>query len=184
MNTACWIPDLFMKRVEAREPWTLFRSSDVPDLHELYGARVRGALPAAYEQLGRGRARSIGERIEALELWKQMLADALRDRPSVDHLQGPVQRPQPAGPRRRHPLLATSAPRSRSTPATRRRRSATSARSSSTGTSRRRRDRPREAARDRARRRARARQRDRHQLLPDRGRPRPPTSATARSASA
>ena len=39
MNTACWIPDLFMKRVEAREPWTLFRSSDVADLHETFGER-------------------------------------------------------------------------------------------------------------------------------------------------
>ena len=41
MNTACWIPDLFMQRVEARGPWTLFRSNDVPDLHETYGRGVR-----------------------------------------------------------------------------------------------------------------------------------------------
>ncbi len=38
MNTANWIPDLFMKRMEAREDWTLFRSNEAPDLHELYGS--------------------------------------------------------------------------------------------------------------------------------------------------
>ena len=38
MNTANWIPDLFMKRMEAREDWTLFRSNEVPDLHDLYGS--------------------------------------------------------------------------------------------------------------------------------------------------
>ncbi len=32
-----WVPDLFMKRLEAREDWTLFCSSDAPDLHETYG---------------------------------------------------------------------------------------------------------------------------------------------------
>ena len=46
MNTACWVPDLFMKRMEARGRWTLFRSSDVPDLHELFGA----AFEARYEE--------------------------------------------------------------------------------------------------------------------------------------
>ena len=44
MNTACWIPDLFMQRVEARGQWTLFRSNDVPDLHETYGAEFASAL--------------------------------------------------------------------------------------------------------------------------------------------
>ena len=72
MNTACWVPDLFMQRVEARGQWTLFRSSDVPDLHDLYGARVRGALRGV-----RGGAwppgEMHGEVIQALELWKQML---------------------------------------------------------------------------------------------------------------
>jgi ribonucleoside-diphosphate reductase alpha chain len=37
MNTANWIPDLFMKRMESRENWTLFRSNEVSDLHDLYG---------------------------------------------------------------------------------------------------------------------------------------------------
>jgi ribonucleoside-diphosphate reductase alpha chain len=71
MNTACWIPDLFMKRVEAREHWTLFRSSEVPDLHDLYGR----AFETRYEEYER-RAEAgevFGERIPALDLWKQML---------------------------------------------------------------------------------------------------------------
>jgi ribonucleoside-diphosphate reductase alpha chain len=71
MNTACWIPDLFMKRVEAREHWTLFRSSDVPDLHELYG-RAFEERYAAYEQLAADGV-IVGERIDAIELWKLML---------------------------------------------------------------------------------------------------------------
>jgi ribonucleoside-diphosphate reductase alpha chain len=71
MNTACWIPDLFMKRVEAREPWTLFRSSEVPDLHELYG-RAFEERYLAYEQLAADGV-IVGEQIEAIELWKLML---------------------------------------------------------------------------------------------------------------
>jgi ribonucleoside-diphosphate reductase alpha chain len=39
LNTANWVPDLFMKRMEARENWTLFRSNEVPDLHETYGRK-------------------------------------------------------------------------------------------------------------------------------------------------
>jgi ribonucleoside-diphosphate reductase alpha chain len=71
MNTACWIPDLFMKRMEARATWTLFRSSDVPDLHELFGS----AFEARYlEYEARVAAGELwGEQIEAIELWKQML---------------------------------------------------------------------------------------------------------------
>jgi ribonucleoside-diphosphate reductase alpha chain len=37
MNTANWIPDLFMKRIESRQEWTLFRANETPDLHDLYG---------------------------------------------------------------------------------------------------------------------------------------------------
>ena len=71
MNTACWVPDLFMKRMEARASWTLFRSSDVPDLHELFGS----AFEARYEEYeAQVAAGSLwGEQIEAIELWKQML---------------------------------------------------------------------------------------------------------------
>ena len=71
MNTACWTPDLFMKRVEARQHWTLFRSSEVPDLHDTYGAAFAERYLAYVQAAARGEIH--GERIEALELWKLML---------------------------------------------------------------------------------------------------------------
>jgi ribonucleoside-diphosphate reductase alpha chain len=71
MNTACWIPDLFMKRMEAREQWTLFRSSEVTDLHDLYGREFEERY-VAYERMAEA-GEIFGERIPALELWKQML---------------------------------------------------------------------------------------------------------------
>ncbi len=58
---------------------------------------LRGALPSNTRSWPR-RARSGREQVPAIELWKRMLQDALRDRPPVDHLQGSLQRPQPAGP--------------------------------------------------------------------------------------
>jgi len=71
LNTACWVPDLFMQRVEARQGWTLFRSNDVPDLHDLYGKAFRDRYEA-YER--RAEAGEIwSRRIQALDLWKEML---------------------------------------------------------------------------------------------------------------
>ena len=72
MNTANWIPDLFMKRVKAAGKWTLFSPSDVPDLHGLYGA----AFEARYEEYERMAA--VGEfdlykEVEAQDLWRRML---------------------------------------------------------------------------------------------------------------
>ena len=71
MNTANWIPDLFMKRMEARENWTLFRANETPDLHELYGA----AFEQRYvEYEAKARAGEInGKEVPAIDLWKQML---------------------------------------------------------------------------------------------------------------
>jgi ribonucleoside-diphosphate reductase alpha chain len=71
MNTACWVPDLFMQRVEARADWTLFRANDVPDLHETYG-REFAERYAAYERRAAD-GELYAETIPALELWKQML---------------------------------------------------------------------------------------------------------------
>jgi ribonucleoside-diphosphate reductase alpha chain len=71
MNTAAWIPDLFMKRMEARQKWTLFRSSDVPDLHDLYGSAFE-ARYEHYEALFEA-GELWGEQMEAIDLWKQML---------------------------------------------------------------------------------------------------------------
>ncbi|HVS53645.1 MAG TPA: ribonucleoside-diphosphate reductase subunit alpha [Opitutaceae bacterium] len=72
MNTANWIPDLFMKRMEARQHWTLFRSNQVKDLHELYGAAFEKRY-LEYEQLAE-QGKVHGQKIEALELWKKMLS--------------------------------------------------------------------------------------------------------------
>jgi ribonucleoside-diphosphate reductase alpha chain len=72
MNTANWIPDLFMKRLEARQHWTLFRSNQVRDLPELYGAAFEQRY-LEYERLAE-EGRIFGQKIEALELWKKMLA--------------------------------------------------------------------------------------------------------------
>jgi len=71
MNTAVWIPDLFMKRMEARTHWTLFRANEVPDLHDLYGR----AFEQRYEEYERlsAEGRLWSRRIEALELWKSLL---------------------------------------------------------------------------------------------------------------
>ena len=71
MNTACWIPDLFMQRVEARGSWTLFRSHDVPDLHETYGAEFERRYVEYERRVAAGELH--GETLPALELWKQML---------------------------------------------------------------------------------------------------------------
>jgi ribonucleoside-diphosphate reductase alpha chain len=72
MNTANWIPDLFMKRVEARGAWTLFRSNQTKDLHELYGRRFEERY-IQYEKLAE-EGKIYGQKIEALELWKKMLS--------------------------------------------------------------------------------------------------------------
>jgi ribonucleoside-diphosphate reductase alpha chain len=71
MNTACWVPDLFMQRMESRQKWTLFRSCDVPDLHDLYGSKFKARYEHYEQQVEAGEL--YGEQIEAIELWKQML---------------------------------------------------------------------------------------------------------------
>src|SRR5690606_35656559 len=65
------IPDLFMKRMEAREDWTLFRSSDAPDLHELYGSKFEERY-VHYQKLAEA-GKIWGRKIPALEIWKKML---------------------------------------------------------------------------------------------------------------
>lgn len=71
MNTANWIPDLFMERLESRSMWTLFRSNETPDLHDLYGKKFKTRYEE-YEALVEQGLMN-GERIPALELWKKML---------------------------------------------------------------------------------------------------------------
>jgi ribonucleoside-diphosphate reductase alpha chain len=72
MNTANWIPDLFMKRMEARASWTLFRANEVPDLHDAYGRKFE-ELYLNYEKLSE-EGKVHGHKIDALDLWKKMLS--------------------------------------------------------------------------------------------------------------
>ncbi|MDF1812119.1 MAG: ribonucleoside-diphosphate reductase subunit alpha [Verrucomicrobiales bacterium] len=71
MNTANWIPDLFMKRMERREDWTLFRSNEVPELHDLYGKAFEERYVAYEKDVEEGRI--FGRQIPAIDLWKKML---------------------------------------------------------------------------------------------------------------
>jgi ribonucleoside-diphosphate reductase alpha chain len=71
MNTANWIPDLFMKRMEARENWTLFRSNEVADLHDLYGQAFEKKYTEYEAQVENGEI--WGHSIPAIDLWKSML---------------------------------------------------------------------------------------------------------------
>ncbi|MEY3395592.1 MAG: hypothetical protein RL346_1828 [Verrucomicrobiota bacterium] len=71
MNTANWIPDLFMKRMEDRQDWTLFRSNETPDLHDLYGKAFEEKYLQYEEMAAEGKIWS--RRFPAIELWKSML---------------------------------------------------------------------------------------------------------------
>jgi ribonucleoside-diphosphate reductase alpha chain len=71
LNTANWIPDLFMKRFENREDWTLFRSNEVPDLHDLYGSAFEKRY-VEYEAMAE-KGLKWSRKVPAVELWKKML---------------------------------------------------------------------------------------------------------------
>ena len=71
MNTANWVPDLFMKRMEAREGWTLLRSNECPDLHDLYGKAFELRY-IEYEKLAE-EGKIWTRKVEAIDLWKKML---------------------------------------------------------------------------------------------------------------
>ena len=71
MNTANWIPDLFMKRMEAREDWTLLRANECPDLHDLYGKAFEQRYREYEAMAAEGKIWS--RRLPAIELWKKML---------------------------------------------------------------------------------------------------------------
>jgi len=71
-NTANWIPDLFMKRVEQDSHWTLFSPDETPDLHDLYGR----AFEERYEEYERMAERGeihLHRRVRARELWRKMI---------------------------------------------------------------------------------------------------------------
>ncbi len=72
MNTANWIPDLFMKRVMENGPWTLFSPSDVPDLHDKYGKEFESAYIGHEQKAARGDIR-LFRTVQATTLWRKML---------------------------------------------------------------------------------------------------------------
>ncbi|MGH8494220.1 MAG: ribonucleoside-diphosphate reductase subunit alpha, partial [Moraxellaceae bacterium] len=73
MNTANWVPDLFMKRVFDDGEWTLFSPADAPDLHDLYGAAFEKRY-SEYEQLTREGKHKLFKRVRAQDLWRKMLS--------------------------------------------------------------------------------------------------------------
>ncbi|RCW74289.1 ribonucleoside-diphosphate reductase subunit alpha [Pseudorhodoferax soli] len=73
MNTANWIPDLFMRRVMEKGQWTLFSPSNVPDLHDLFGADFEKAYVAYEEKAARGDIKP-SKTVPATDLWRKMLS--------------------------------------------------------------------------------------------------------------
>ena len=73
MNTANWVPDLFMKRVAEDQHWTLFSPNETPDLHDLTGQAFELAYTAYEARAERGELR-VHKRIKAVDLWRKMLA--------------------------------------------------------------------------------------------------------------
>ena len=73
MNTANWIPDLFMRRVMDKGTWTLFSPSDVPDLHDKFGAEFEAAYVAYEERAARGEIQP-SKSLPAVDLWRKMLS--------------------------------------------------------------------------------------------------------------
>ena len=72
MNTANWIPDLFMRRVMEKGSWTLFSPSNVPDLHDKFGADFEQAYVAYEAKAARGEIKP-SRTLPAGDLWRKML---------------------------------------------------------------------------------------------------------------
>lgn len=73
MNTANWIPDLFMKRVFQDGDWTLFSPNNVPDLHDLHGRAFETAY-CEYERLAIAGKIEVYKTLKAKDLWRKMLS--------------------------------------------------------------------------------------------------------------
>ncbi|MBL8538843.1 MAG: ribonucleoside-diphosphate reductase subunit alpha [Betaproteobacteria bacterium] len=73
MNTANWIPDLFMKRVTEGGEWTLFSPADVPDLHDRYGKDFEEAYVRYEGKVARGELK-LFKKMPAQQLWRKMLS--------------------------------------------------------------------------------------------------------------
>jgi len=73
MNTANWIPDLFMKRVQEGGDWTLFSPEEVPELHDLYGKAFEKKY-IEYEHIADRGGITLWKRMPAADMWRKMLA--------------------------------------------------------------------------------------------------------------
>lgn len=73
MNTANWIPDLFMQRVTQNGQWTLFSPDETPELHDLYGVAFKQKYED-YERRADAGEIKVWKRVEALTLWRRMLS--------------------------------------------------------------------------------------------------------------
>ncbi len=72
MNTANWIPDLFMERVSEDKSWTLFSPDETPELHELYGKAFKKKYEEYEAKAAQGEL-NIHKKIKAVDLWRKML---------------------------------------------------------------------------------------------------------------
>ena len=73
MNTANWIPDLFMRRVMENGEWTLFSPSTCPDLHDKFGRDFETAYVGYEEKVARGEIK-LFKKMRASDLWRKMLS--------------------------------------------------------------------------------------------------------------
>jgi len=73
MNTASWIPDLFMKRVRGDMEWTLFSPNETPELHEIYGKEFE-LVYEKYEQKVKNGEIKLYKTIKASDLWKKIIS--------------------------------------------------------------------------------------------------------------
>jgi ribonucleoside-diphosphate reductase alpha chain len=72
MNTANWVPDLFMQRVAEDDAWTLFSPDETPDLHDLYGPAFKAAYES-YEAKAASGSIKLFRQVRAVDLWRRML---------------------------------------------------------------------------------------------------------------
>ena len=73
MNTANWVPDLFMERVFEGKKWTLFTPNETPELHDLSGEAFREKYEE-YEKLAQEGKLKAYKEVEAEELWRKILS--------------------------------------------------------------------------------------------------------------
>jgi ribonucleoside-diphosphate reductase alpha chain len=162
MNTANWVPDLFMRRVMEGGEWTLFSPSDVPDLHDKFGKDFEAAYTIYEKKAARGEIK-LHKKIPAQSLWRKMLTMLFETgHPWITFKDASnIRSPRATWAWCTRP---TCAPRSRSTP-TPRNRGLQPGLGEPARPRPQRQARPREAQEDHRHGDAHAGQRDRHQLL-------------------